>query len=99
MLFLLPSVSPEVLVLTSGTANLYHDVDQKTRAKKDIVIFSIPQTKETLIMSGYGPVFHQMIQTVHIALSLHSNYIRKGISVSPMMIFCPSCAPWCKSSL
>jgi hypothetical protein len=65
--FPLPPVSPEVLVLASGTANLYHDVDQKTGAKRDIVVLPVAQTKEILIMSGYGPVFDQIIQTIHIS--------------------------------
>jgi len=41
---------------------------KKREQKRISLFFSIPQTKETLIMSGYGSVFHQMIQTVRIAL-------------------------------
>lgn len=62
----LPENQIEQITISGILAHLYHDTDQKTGANMDVVLFTIPGTTDDFSISGYGPVFKRMIQTVEI---------------------------------
>lgn len=50
----------------SVSAKLYHDTSAKDGSAIDIIIWTIPKTTLDVYIAGYGEMFNQIIQTLHL---------------------------------